>query len=746
MYDLVDMGAYEYAIPNEPPAFDVQEYNFSLSASSVITTGELVGTVNATDPSSTDQLSYSILSGDPDNLFSIDPSTGEISVKDASLLPPGTSISLVVQVQDSGMNSLWPPMTATTTVNVNIPKRWNLLIENNGLGESWLDTQNWIQNRAPSDLMECHVDPSHPDSNGASLLRAPDSAVSVIFAADLLNIQTDGILRIEGSTPELRIEDLRIDGGWIDCQSLNESVSLKGNLTLSGKGVYFRNAAKTLRVDAKIQNPASAGTPSAIVIDDQEEDNGIFIFTNPDNTWSGDIYLYDSTLRFEYDLSCGKLYISGSSDSDMDALTVGFPIFDLAGRQHVFKQAIINNTVIAPGVYTAEELALANVIDSQGGGTFTILDTGLVQTENGLIQIPFTRIGNPGNPAHDEPLDYVSPPEQRGSVDYEFDIAVYETTTAQINQMMAPDPTHLPISSVTLRAAMRYCNQLTSGDPLKGVYAFDAEGLFTGVDRITALKAYGIIYALPTKDEWWKACRYTAQTYSLYANGTDVAPVSGVDANYFSVNLWSVGSGTLEQNGTYNMNGNVAELIEPDPSGTFLKLGGANWHEPHLLMDYYPQAYAVAAFLDRDLQNGLRIVCLSDSSFTGFTAKGTPWSWLERQNLVQACDYERADLNDRDNDGSSNHFEYIVGTDPHDRASVLNLEMRQSATTDSLDLHWEGVPGRLYQVEWSDQLQEGAFQALGSEQEHDANHYNIPYTPENRYDNRFYRLRVRLKD
>ena len=41
--------------------------------------------------------------------------------------------------------------------------------------------------------------------------------------------------------------------------------------------------------------------------------------------------------------------------------------------------------------------------------------------------------------------------------------------------------------------------------------------------------------------------------YSLYANGTNTAPIAGVDTNYNNVigHPWDVGSGTMEQNGTF---------------------------------------------------------------------------------------------------------------------------------------------------------------------------------------------------
>ncbi len=60
--------------------------------------------------------------------------------------------------------------------------------------------------------------------------------------------------------------------------------------------------------------------------------------------------------------------------------------------------------------------------------------------------------------------------------------------------------------------------------------------------------------------------------WSLYANGTDIVPIHGTTSgwNYYSSSLvvgppnyvWAVGSGGEEQNGTYDMMGNVWEIMQ----------------------------------------------------------------------------------------------------------------------------------------------------------------------------------------
>jgi formylglycine-generating enzyme required for sulfatase activity len=89
-----------------------------------------------------------------------------------------------------------------------------------------------------------------------------------------------------------------------------------------------------------------------------------------------------------------------------------------------------------------------------------------------------------------------------------------------------------------------------------------------------------LVYVIPTEDEWYKAAYFKADGsgYSLYANGSGTAPVISTDGstgwNYNTaspVDVWTVGTGTGEQNGTYNMMGNIWEWMD---DGTGVIRGG----------------------------------------------------------------------------------------------------------------------------------------------------------------------------
>jgi formylglycine-generating enzyme len=197
------------------------------------------------------------------------------------------------------------------------------------------------------------------------------------------------------------------------------------------------------------------------------------------------------------------------------------------------------------------------------------------------IDINFVTIGNAGNAA-----DTGGTPGC-GAVSYDYRIGKYEVTNVQWNTFTtaAGAPTgydggyaksafnagaQQPTDGVSWYEAAQFCNYLTSGDKSKGTYQFSGDntnpGNFQGVKRSAAEAAYGTIYVIPTEDEWYKAAYFkpNASGYSLYANGTDVAPLAGVETNYYMVigQPWNVDAGTQEQNGTFNMMGNAWEWNE----------------------------------------------------------------------------------------------------------------------------------------------------------------------------------------
>jgi len=147
--------------------------------------------------------------------------------------------------------------------------------------------------------------------------------------------------------------------------------------------------------------------------------------------------------------------------------------------------------------------------------------------------------------------------------------------------------------------AAQFCNYLTSGNKYSGAYKFDISGNFLSIDRVSSISTYGTTYVLPTEDEWYKAAYFKpdGSGYSLYANGTSTEPTRA-NSNYSWVyppmssgTPWDIiTNGTQEQNGTYDMMGNVWEwnetLISGSPRGSGFR-GGS----------YYDNRYIYAGSL-----------------------------------------------------------------------------------------------------------------------------------------------------
>ncbi|MGQ8338409.1 cadherin domain-containing protein [Sunxiuqinia sp. A32] len=92
----------------------IQDQKFDLQGD--ISINQLIGQVNASDPDAGQSLSYSIIDGNTDNLFSIDRSSGVIKATANSVLTSDLSYNLVVQVTDDAVN----PLSSTANIQINI--------------------------------------------------------------------------------------------------------------------------------------------------------------------------------------------------------------------------------------------------------------------------------------------------------------------------------------------------------------------------------------------------------------------------------------------------------------------------------------------------------------------------------------------------------------------------------------------------------------------------------------------------
>ncbi|MGD0785515.1 MAG: SUMF1/EgtB/PvdO family nonheme iron enzyme [Sedimentisphaerales bacterium] len=218
------------------------------------------------------------------------------------------------------------------------------------------------------------------------------------------------------------------------------------------------------------------------------------------------------------------------------------------------------------------------------------------------INIDFVAIGNAGNAGD---TSSGANPLGGGAVGYDYRIGKYEITNAQWDAFTgaAGAPTgndshayirsayytgvQQPTGNVSWLEAIQFCNWLTSGDKSKGAYQFSGNdanpGYFLGVNRAAAISSYGLTYVIPTENEWYKAAYFKpdGSGYSRYANGLNTIPAADNGWNYSGGAYsapWNVGTGTQEQNGTFDMMGNAWEWTENLASGydfSYILRGGS---------------------------------------------------------------------------------------------------------------------------------------------------------------------------
>lgn len=220
------------------------------------------------------------------------------------------------------------------------------------------------------------------------------------------------------------------------------------------------------------------------------------------------------------------------------------------------------------------------------------------------VDIELITIGNAGNAPHSTGY---------GSVGYRYDIGKYEVTTAQytefLNAIAATDTYGLwrpeqditqggspgswtyttvggrenhPIDGVQLRDCMRFVNWLHNGQP-SGAQddsttedgAYDLPG---HDPNSSTVREADWVYALPTRDEWYKAAYYNSGTasYYEYPTSSDTKPGHEEDGSpnnacFVDFPGWSqesdmfpVGTYTASASpyGVFDMAGNASERTE----------------------------------------------------------------------------------------------------------------------------------------------------------------------------------------
>ena len=157
-----------------------------------------------------------------------------------------------------------------------------------------------------------------------------------------------------------------------------------------------------------------------------------------------------------------------------------------------------------------------------------------------------------------------------------LDVSVAGTPTNAYDANPYWTGTNVPTTNVSWYEAAQFVNWLNINTGHQPAYKFigtqgtddyilrtwDAAEAWGGTNLYRHKDAY---YFLPTEDEWVKAAYWNGTNLQTYATVGDVTPAKdGWNYDYATdpQGPWSVGSGSEELNGTFDMMGNVYEWME----------------------------------------------------------------------------------------------------------------------------------------------------------------------------------------
>lgn len=142
---------------------------------------------------------------------------------------------------------------------------------------------------------------------------------------------------------------------------------------------------------------------------------------------------------------------------------------------------------------------------------------------------------------------------------------------------------------------------------------------------------------------------------------------------------------------------------DPDAVATSYHKNHVDNVEQVLIHDPQPGIYTITIDVSGSLQDGEQWFSLITSGVDADEdGDGLPDSWEYTYFLDPTGGVVSADF---DGDGIDNWDEYVAGTDPTDPASVFRIAAVETPRVSTNDtpfvIHWDSIPGRIYNVSWT---------------------------------------------
>ncbi len=375
-----EIGTYEYLTSsgsNLPPVIN----NQSFSTNENTANGTVIGTVVASDPNSGQTLTFSITGGNTNNTFSINASTGVISVANSQSLnyEVTPSFTLSLRATDNGSPALYSQATVTVNVqNVNEAP----VISNQAFSA--------VQNSTNGTLV------------GTVVAVNPDSGQTMTFSITAGN--TNSCFAINASTGAITVSNSTL--------LTPQTFALTVRATDNGTPVLYSQATVTITVTQSNQAPVISNQAFSVV---QGSSNGTVVgIVSASDPNAGQTLTYTITggntnTCFSINSSTGSINVTNSSALTPQIFALTIRATD-NGSPVLYSQATVTITVVlqtnlAPVIanqafsiaqYSANGTSVGMVLatDPNAGQTLAYSITGgntnscfNINTANGVIYV-----------------------------------------------------------------------------------------------------------------------------------------------------------------------------------------------------------------------------------------------------------------------------------------------------------------------------------------------------------------------